>query len=236
MPIPKIIIQTHKDPSISANCRQTWINFHSDYVYRFFNDAECRQFFIDKMPSMLASYDKLPLPVQKADLFRYAAIYFYGGIYADVDTICLAPVHTYIDMNKDHLVVGVEMTPAIFKEGIDNYVTKYHSPSQILQWNFAASAKHPALGKLLSQIKFLLSLNSYEEIISYSQNIRFTLELTGPMCFSQVLYSFLSVPRESKVTILPQLTWGYHPIENNDISLPNPNIKALHLYHGSWKT
>jgi mannosyltransferase OCH1-like enzyme len=235
MPIPKIIVQTHRDPSIGQEHRQSWIDNHPDYDYRFFDNEACRQFFVESMPKLLAVYDKLPLPVQKADLFRYAYIFFYGGIYADVDTICKVPMESYVNLEADHMVVGVEMTPDRYKFGIHRYTAQYSSPFQILQWTFAASPRHPALAVILDKIRYFVTQFNREQLTLWSSNDRFTLEMTGPMLFTQVIQDFLSGTRQGKVCVLDQLCWGYNPWHNRQISLPNDRIKVRHLFHGSWK-
>ena len=236
MGIPKLIVQTHKDENIGAKLRQTWIDKHPDYEYRFINDEGCLSFFEAHYPNLLETYHKLPMAVQKADLFRYAYIYHYGGTYADVDTICFAPLHTYIEMNKEQLVVGLEMTPFEFKLGIKRYASHYSFPFQLLQWTFSASPKHPALAVILDKINFLTSRHSVKQLGFASKSQRFTMELTGPMMFTSVMTDFLSKTRNGSITVLEQLNWGYCPVLNTtSLDLPNPKVKVQHLFEGSWK-
>ena len=145
MPIVRRIVQTHHSESFSRASRATWQAHHLGFDYQFFHDAACRALIAGCFPTLLPTYDKLPLSVQKADLFRYAAIYDGGGIYADTDTRCCAPLSNYVDMDAEHLVVGIEMTPACYTQGIDAYIQDYCLPHQFLQWTFAASKGHPAL-------------------------------------------------------------------------------------------
>jgi alpha 1,6-mannosyltransferase len=37
---------------------------------------------------------RLPIPIIKADLFRYLVLVKKGGIYADIDVLCLKPMST----------------------------------------------------------------------------------------------------------------------------------------------
>jgi Glycosyltransferase sugar-binding region containing DXD motif len=233
--IPKIIVQTHRDPAIGVSERRTWQQMNPEFEYRFFTDAECVKFLQQSMPGLVSIYHKLPKAVQKADLFRYAYIYFHGGVYADVDTICEAPLSSYIDFDQEAMVVGVEMTPAAYKFGLLQYTQQYISPFQVLQWAFAASPKHLALGVMLDRIRFYVDSFSVEQLQSWSRVDRFTLEVTGPMMFSQVIHDFLSGSRNAKVTLLDQLCWGYNPWHNRAVELPDDRIKLRHLFHGSWK-
>lgn len=235
MSIPKIIIQTHRDANIGRECRQTWIDTNPSYEYLFFNDDQCRSFFASQMPRLLPIYDKLPMSVQKADLFRYGYIFKNGGIYSDVDTVCEAPLDSYIDISQDALIVGVEMSPKRYKFGLAQYTSQYISPFQVLQWTFAASPKHLALGVMLDRIRYYVNSMSQQQLSDCSRVDRFTLELTGPMMFSQVVHDFLSGSRTGKVTLLEQLCWGYNPWHNRKVALPCEQIKVRHLFHGSWK-
>lgn len=237
MAIPKIIVQSHKDPSIYENYRRTWIEQHPSYDYRFMDDIACYHFIQNQMPKLLPTYEKLPLPVQKADLFRYAYIYYYSGIYADVDTICFHPTETYIDLSKKHLVVGIEMTPSTYHKKDSEYANEYASPFQILQWTFAASPRHPALAVLLDKIVYFTQQISSEQIEACSQNNRFTLELTGSILFTQVITDFLCYTRLGNITALEQLAWGVLKLKSTRISdeLINKKVKVQHLFYGSWK-
>jgi hypothetical protein len=70
----------------------------------------------------------------KADVWRVAIVYVYGGIYADLDTQCLVPAAQWIH-DEDELIVGVE-TP---HGAINNFV-------------FAAKPKHPAVYTVLQTL------------------------------------------------------------------------------------
>lgn len=236
MAIPQVIVQTHRDENISAEHRASWIEKNPDFEYRFFDDAQCRDFFVQQMPGLLDTYDKLPKAVQKADLFRYAYIYRFGGVYSDVDTVCETPLSSYLPLERDCLIAGIEMSPADYKFNLKQYTEQFISPFQVLQWTFAASPNHIALAVMLDRIRFYVNTLSAEQLSQWSQADRFTLEVTGPMMFSQVVHDCLSGSRPGEVLLLDQLAWGYNPWLNRTIENPNENIKVRHLFHGSWKT
>jgi alpha 1,6-mannosyltransferase len=187
MAIPPRIIQTQRNETIGARQRATWKRHHPDFEYLFFDDAACLRLMEQHFPSLVPTYHRLPLPVQKADFFRYAAIYQGGGIYADVDTVCLAPVSSYLDMEGSNLVAGVEMSPEDFRGNLQQYASDYCLPFQLVQWAFAAPPRHPVLGRLLQRIQFLVAQCSDAQLARYSTLLRFTLELTGPILFTQVV-------------------------------------------------
>ncbi len=234
MTIARRIVQTHRDDTFARASRESWKLYHPDFRYHFYDDAACRAVIARGFPQLLATYDKLPLAVQKADLFRYAAIYEGGGIYADTDTRCCAPLHSYLDLDVEHLVVGLEMAPSTFSRGIDTYMMRYCLPHQLLQWTFAASSGHPALALVLQRIVYNVAQMDDRQLEAWSRSARFTLELTGPMLFSQVCNEFLSGTRNGRVTVLPRLAWGAWPREQMQGQLQD-QIKLRHLFEGSWK-
>lgn len=234
MTIPKRIIQTHRSQDIGAAQRESWRTHHPDFDYQFFDDAACLRFMEKHFPTLLATYCKLPLPVQQADLFRYAAIYHGGGVYADVDTVCLAPLPSYVDMDASRLVVGLEMTPDDWPRGVAHYVQNYCSPMQVLQWVFAAPPRHPVLGRILERIRFLVGQCRPEQLARWSSASRFTLELTGPMLFTQVLLELAAQPGGSHAVVLQRAVWGALPSESRQPDV-RAQMKVAHLFSGSWK-
>ena len=236
MPIPKIIIQTNKSEDTDRRLRDTWLFHHRHYEYLFFDDHACLDFIDTHFPGFSSIYRKLPLGAQKADLFRYLAIFHHGGIYADTDTWCLVPIEDYLDMDSNMLQACLEMTPQLYSAGIENYTKEYHIPIQYLQWTFAAPPKHPLLWKAASIIKSNIEKFSSEQLKDYSEILKFTLGLTGPFLFSQLVQHSLATEKLPTVTILPQLTWGYNPWHQKEINPVNDTrVKILHLYGGSWK-
>ena len=120
MSIPRRIIQTHRSPDIGREWRESWIAHNPGYEYMFFTNDECRDFVAQHRPGLLPIYDKLPNFVQRVDLFRYLVVHELGGFYADVDTVCCAPLDSYVDLERDHLVGGMEMTLAHYRHELRN--------------------------------------------------------------------------------------------------------------------
>jgi len=100
--IPKIVHQSWRDDSVpvrggaGGDYRQ-WIQSwaggtcHKDpsWKYIFWTDRDNRELFRKYLPQYLKTYDRIPLPVERADMSRYAYMYVVGGVYADLDFDCL---------------------------------------------------------------------------------------------------------------------------------------------------
>jgi hypothetical protein len=136
--IPKTIWQTYKTQypdSQSVDSIRTWLKLNPDHVWYYFDDARCERFVRDHFDTeFYQMYMSLPLGVMKADVWRVAVVYVYGGIYADLDTQCLVPAAQWIH-DTDELIVGVE-TP---HGAINNFV-------------FAAAPQHPAIYTVLQTL------------------------------------------------------------------------------------
>lgn len=176
--IPKIVWQTwksHNLPSKPAWCRQTWIDRNPDYRVVLMDDDECRETvksFGDF--DLLTGYDKLPLPVMKADVWRYAIVYLQGGFYTDIDTSCNAPIASWLSPEASFVVAN-------------------EVANNLCQWTFAAEARHPALERVLrlfaERASGILRMNS-GAVHHY----------TGPSLWTDALTSYFSETlRESDV-------------------------------------
>jgi len=236
MSIPKRIIQTHKNADIHVEHRRTWIAHNPEFEYLFFDDAGCERFIGQHFPEFLPTYDKLPLKAQKADFFRYLAIYRLGGIYADVDTICMAPVAGYLDLESVDLAIGIEMTADVYRQGPRKYLQEYLAPRQFSQWTFAAAAGHPMLAALMQSIHQSVAQLSQARLVELSGLPRFVLELTGPIAFTQAVQFYTAFHPSQAIQVLPQLYWGYSPWHNTGVNpRQNGDVKLVHLFHGSWR-
>ncbi|XP_052804307.1 uncharacterized protein LOC128234238 [Mya arenaria] len=107
--IPHVVHQTWKDihvPSeFHANVR-SFVELHPDFDYFFWTDASARILIRARHPNLLALFDNIVEPVRRADLLRYVVLYEYGGVYADIDTQCLRPLHRVL--NKYACVLSPE--------------------------------------------------------------------------------------------------------------------------------
>jgi alpha 1,6-mannosyltransferase len=233
MSIPRRILQTHRSPDILRELRQGWIDRRPGYEYRFFDDAGCLSFMREHRSDLLDVYESLPLAVQRADLFRYVAIHVLGGLYTDVDTECLAPLHAYVDLASDALVVCPEMTPDEFPAGAEHYMQFFVPPVQWLQWTFCAPPGHPALARMIERIVFTARRLSPGTLARLSRHMRFTLEFTGPMGFTHVVNEFLEGSRAGRVETLPRATWGLLREEQTDPRL-RAQARVLHRFDSSW--
>lgn len=108
--IPRVIFQTHETnilPQRMLDSCRSWLDKNPEYDYIFFDKNDRLKFitrYFDK--KILNIYNSLSHGAIKADLFRSCYIYKYGGVYSDVDQLCLKPLSGIIDP-EDDLVTGL---------------------------------------------------------------------------------------------------------------------------------
>ena len=124
------------------------------------------------------------------------------------------------------------MSASEYRE-IEAYVRAYPVPYQIAQWTFAASRRHPALAVVLRRIVWCVGQITDSQLTEWSKSMRFTLQLTGPVMFTQVCNEFLSGTRDGALRVLPRLAWGSWLFEHERPELAG-RIKVKHLFEGSW--
>ena len=62
------------------------------FVYCHWTDAELDAFVADEFPWFLSTFRAYPYVIQRCDAARYLLLYYYGGTYADLDVVSLAPM------------------------------------------------------------------------------------------------------------------------------------------------
>lgn len=125
--IPKIIWQTmktNKVPVFIKSYADSWIEMNPEYEYRFYDDNDIIDFLENDFPEYLKGYNNLKYGASKADLWRYLIIYKYGGVYADIDCMCINPLREWIDRDK-------------------SFVTALGTNSDICQWLIISIPKNP---------------------------------------------------------------------------------------------
>jgi hypothetical protein len=120
-----------------------------DYEHRLYDDHDCEHWVRQHQPHLLPAFVSLPLAVQRADFFRYLVVYTEGGIYADIDTVCQQPAHTWAarDLNNGKakepwLLVGLE-SDLDHEEGVEEGVEEggaLHKAANLLLLDFDAIA------------------------------------------------------------------------------------------------
>lgn len=101
--IPQIIHQTWKNecvPTRFAACHASWRRHNPNWRHILWTDRMLLNLIEEHYPSLLELYCSYPKPVQRADVGRYALLHKFGGVYADIDSECVAPLSRLEDETR----------------------------------------------------------------------------------------------------------------------------------------
>jgi len=177
--IPNRIFQTHKsiqyiqlNPKIGSAIN-SWRRFVPTFGYHFYTNQMCDEFMRKEMIPIFGEiiyqiYQRLPLNVMRADLWRYCVIYKYGGIYSDADTIC-------------------QCDPRIFTRYPTMLVCAPENNVHLCNWTFAAPAGSPILKQIIElSLERITAVRDFkgEHIVHF---------LTGPGVFTDGIEKYFSI-------------------------------------------
>ena len=157
------------------------------------------------VPEVLEAYNALPLPVLKADFFRYLILLARGGIYSDIDTAALKSatdwVPTDVPRTSYGLVIGIEADP-----DREDWAQWYSRRIQFCQWTIQAKPGHPALRNIVANItEETLKRKAEGRLTKDTKNI---IEFTGPALWTDILFSFFNDPEYFDMsTSKGNITW-----------------------------
>ena len=136
----KIIWQTHKWeyedlPELYKKTSKTWQVMNPDWEYKYIPNSKIRD-EIEKLNNkkLLTIFDSTENYMLKADVYREVMVYEYGGVWADMDSVCLFPIDKVIKYNQNKEMICIS---PIVKFGMNpdkNYEEedKYESIDKLL--------------------------------------------------------------------------------------------------------
>lgn len=210
------IIQTWKDYDIPEKYQNfikgiKKLNPNSKYIY--FTDIEINNFVKNKFPQYYNTFKNFKYTIQKIDFFRYLAVYYFGGVYLDLDIELSMPL-SELNNNKNAVF------PLEFTQNSDKLLQRQGFKGLIGNYAFYAPKGHPFLKKIIENIVNNRIKNiEYQNGINYQKYVFYT---TGPVMVTQ---SYIDFYKKDQVSIIK----------------PSPFVKASfgkfgkHHLMGSWK-
>jgi mannosyltransferase OCH1-like enzyme len=218
--IPRLLCQTWRSATLPEAARRLqagWRSRNPEFTYRFYDDAACRAVVAAAFPDYLADYDRLPVPVMRADVFRYAVIFRDGGLYADVDMECLKPIGPVLKGGSCIFSVEAHLGRTRQRE------LGYARGLQVANCIFAAEPRHPLLGAAVARSIELFRAHDSGQPIPVE-------DITGP----RMLTRLISERAWPGLMLLPQIVL-MAPLDYPDIWPINRHMHARHRTFGSWK-
>lgn len=217
--IPKIIWQTYKTafpPLEAVSSIRSWLDKNPEYQWYYFDDERCRRFIQDHFTEeFYQMYISLPIGVMKSDVWRIAVVYIYGGVYADLDTLCIQPIDSWTQ--DQDLVVSVE-PPTV--DSIANFC-------------FAAKPKHPALKLCLENILKNYNCRNYLDKIERTGT---PIQNFGQEAFHSGIQAYLAANPDDDTAKKYTLEENAFTPGGNDHTLVLHQIGSVHWNnYDSWR-
>ncbi|PBP23495.1 glycosyltransferase sugar-binding region containing DXD domain-containing protein [Diplocarpon rosae] len=171
----------------------SWTEKHPGFVHEVITDqvaVHLLRHLYAAVPEVLQAYTALPLPVLKADFFRYLILLARGGIYSDIDTEALKSASEWLpdSVPRDAvgLVVGIEADP-----DREDWAQWYSRRIQFCQWTIQSKPGHPVLRNIVANITEETikkqKLGALKEI--HDDKV---IEYTGPGVWTDTIFDFFN--------------------------------------------
>lgn len=173
----------------------SWTELHPGFIHEVVTDEAAYQlikYLYASVPEVTEAYASMPLPVLKADFFRYLILLARGGIYSDIDTQALKPATEWLPEDFDRstvgLLVGIEADAADRKDWAKWYSRKI----QFCQWTIQSKPGHPALRDLVATITEDTLRMKRQGILKENKMDKSIVEFTGPAVFTDAVFSYFN--------------------------------------------
>jgi alpha 1,6-mannosyltransferase len=199
--IPQNIWQLYLDFSPAAinpfrNHIHSWIANSPSYNYAVIDALGASSIIqsLSQDPSrahLTTTYEALNRRVMRGDFLRYLLLALRGGVYSDMDTTLLKPIHDWVPekyKNRTRLIVGLEGDEDPPIKGM-----KY--PVQFCQWTIASAPDHELLWAMVDSIaaevtKRTAALPAPANAMAFGDDD--VLEITGPAAWTVQVFKALS--------------------------------------------
>jgi alpha 1,6-mannosyltransferase len=200
---PAYIWQTWKYTPASADfgdefrqAEASWSEKHPGFIHEVITDqvaVHLMRHLYASVPEVLDAYNSLPLPILKADFFRYLILLARGGIYSDIDTHALKSALEWIPETVPHeavgLVIGIEADP-----DREDWADWYSRRIQFCQWTIQAKAGHPVLREVVANITQETLLRKKAGTLRKIADDK-VVDFTGPAVWTDIIFDFFNNPK-----------------------------------------
>lgn len=172
----------------------SWSIHHPSFVHEVITDNVAVQLIrhlYASVPSVIEAYNALPLPVLKADFFRYLILLARGGIYSDIDTKALKSAADWIPRdvatNSYGMVIGIEADP-----DREDWAQWYSRRIQFCQWTIQSKPGHPVLVDVVANIT--QETLKRKKAGTLTKDHKGIIEFTGPAIWTDSIFAYFNNP------------------------------------------
>lgn len=168
MAIEKTIYQTFKSSKLPLLTRYHIYKLkrrNPEYKYEFYDDQRIEDFLKNEFDQdIYSAYKRINIGAAKADVFRLAVLYKYGGVYLDIDSLILNKIDDFLE-DDDSALISLE--------GNLNFY---------IQYALFYKAGHPFLKKALEMVVDNIKTNRFHNDVH---------KMTGPATYTAAIKACL---------------------------------------------
>jgi len=171
----------------------SWSEKHPGFIHEVITDqvaVHLLRHLYASVPEVLDAYQSLPLPVLKADFFRYLILLARGGIYSDIDTYALKSAAEWLPESVPSeavgLVIGIEADP-----DREDWAQWYSRRIQFCQWTIQSKPGHPVLREIVANIT-QETMKKKKDGTLKSFPADKVIEFTGPAVWTDTIFRFMN--------------------------------------------
>lgn len=174
----------------------TWTQLHPGFIHEVITDDVAEslvKLFYASVPEVIEAYQAMPLPVLKADFFRYLILLARGGVYSDIDTSALKSAVEWVPDSVPRetigLVIGIEADP-----DRPDWHDWYSRRIQFCQWTIQSKPGHPVLRDIVARVA-AETLKRQRSGSLAAMDTKNVIEFTGPAVWTDTIFEYFNDPR-----------------------------------------
>ncbi|KAJ3174615.1 membrane-bound alpha-1,6- mannosyltransferase Initiation-specific [Irineochytrium annulatum] len=164
---------------------RSWTAMNPGHVHHLLDGRGASRFIAAHFDERVVdAYEKLPMVVQRTDFLRYALLYVHGGLYADIDTIPLRPLHSWhpsVNMSGVSIVMGKEWNRRPFDK------KPYLHRMSIGTWSLLSAPRHPLFARVINALVDRIEVTDDMQLNLVDR----VVELCGPAFFTGTLGEYM---------------------------------------------
>jgi mannosyltransferase OCH1-like enzyme len=221
--IPRIIHQTWRstevEPFFKRAWPRSWQEMNPEWEYRLWTDADIVKFVQTQFPDFYPDFQRYGKHIKRVDAWRYLVLSAVGGVYADMDSMCLKPLDELCSTKT--LILGSQ------------YVGDWRqSKRHVCNAFMASTSGHPFWRSIQADLR--------------RERNRYVIEATGPGFLTRRLQRLESqcdteyLPEILPHELLYPFAWN-SPLKHHASTLTReelqdrfPNSYAVNFWTGTW--
>ena len=153
--IPRVVYQTWETKDISPefqNIIDSWKRYNPDYEYVLHDKYDREEYIRTNFHSRIyEAYCKIVPGAFKADLWRYCILYLNGGVYSDVDMLCMGKLDDFMKNDTEFMAtIDLNTNPIEGKHNVANgfiACSQYHGIMKYCIYRLVYNIENNVIGR-----------------------------------------------------------------------------------------